>query len=101
MQRDPKIVTRVTGTTIYTDNGGALGNHTSDERSTLKFLPSDPSRKVRVRFLKFKTTDQRAQLIVFTSDITTSELDLAKGRIRDILMGDLVGDGTPSITYVS
>ena len=39
--RDPKIVTRVTGTTIYTDNGGALGNHTSDERSTLKFLPSD------------------------------------------------------------
>lgn len=98
---DPKIVTRVTGPTIYTDNGGALGNHTSDERSTLKFLPSDPSKKVRVRFLKFKTTDQRAQLIVFTSDITTSELDLSKGRIHDILMGDLVGDGTPSITYVS
>ena len=99
--RDPKIVTRVTGPTIYTDNGGALGNHTSDECSTLKFLPSDPSKKVRVRFLKFKTTDQRAQLIVFTSDITTSELDLSKGRIRDILMGDLVGDGTSSITYVS
>ena len=37
---------------IFTDDGGALSPYSTEQSSTLKFLPADPKMKVRVRFVR-------------------------------------------------
>ena len=98
--RDPKITYTVSDRAVYTDNGGVLGNYTDNQQSTVKFLPADPNMKIRMRFTKFKTTDQRAQLLVITSDVP-ADLSLVNVRIREALMGNVVDDNAPSITFIS
>ena len=100
MPRDPRITYNVKEKAIYTDMGGVLGNYKSQQQSTVKFLPTDPNMKVRVRFKKFKTVDQRAELIIYTADVP-SDLSTRGVRMRDVLMGDVIKEGDEPVTYIS
>lgn len=94
---DPKITYMVTERLLFTDNGGYWGNYTTAQESTIKFLPSDPSLKVRVRFTRFRTVDGKAQVRIYTRKVSAL-LSLDYVSERAILMGDTV---TTPKTYIS
>ncbi len=95
---------------VFTDNGGYYGKHTGNQQSTLRFWPSDPNMRVRVKFVTFKTVTSRAALFVYTTG-TPSNLELAKTPYQAYLMGDEAGlpetfvseagDGTLTLQFVS
>ena len=97
---DPKVTHTVKGKLIFTDNGGLLRPYTASQQSTIKFLPSNPSMKVRVRFTSFKTTSKKAGLTVYTTQIPG---DLKRtGKIsRGFLMGEEIVNGGASREFVS
>lgn len=97
---DPKLTVMVGERLIFTDDGGVLNPYSAEQSSTLKFLPVDPKMKVRVRFVRFKTTDYRAQLTVYTVQ-TPGDLTLTGLRYRDILVGSVVEEGDASLSYTS
>ena len=97
---DPKLTVTVGERLIFTDDGGVLNPYSPEQSSTLKFLPEDPKMKVRVRFVRFKTTDYRAQLTVYTVQ-TPGDLTLTGLRYRDILVGSVVEEGDASLSYTS
>ena len=97
---DPKVTHIVKEKLLFTDNGGLLRPYGSGQLSTVKFLPSDPSMKVRVRFTKFSTVETKGILQVFTTQVT-NELNTAGLRYRAYLAGEAVGDNDPSVSYVS
>lgn len=90
VKKDPKLVYHLSKPIIYTDNGGALGPYLRGEISTMKFLPPDPSLRVRLTFTQFNTSKGEAILAIYTSDVPQHpELDISNTRIRSILTGDL------------
>jgi len=97
---DPKKTYTVTDRAVFTDNGGALGSYSDDQESTLKFLPGVEGMKVRLRFIKFKTTERRAQLLVYTTQVPSS-LKRDGLRYYSALMGEVVGQKDRSQTFVS
>lgn len=84
---DPKLRYTVREKLIFTDNGGYYGKHTDDQSATLKFLPSDPNMKVRVKFLRFALEPDEAALQVFTAFVP-NDLTVSYTRDRAYLMGD-------------
>ena len=97
---DPKVTHIVKERVLFTDNGGLLRPYGTGQLSTVKFLPSDPSMKVRVRFTKFSTVETKGILQVFTTQVT-DELNTAGLRYRAYLTGEAVGANDPSVAYVS
>lgn len=107
---DPKLEVVVKRKMVFTDNGGYYGKHTGNQQSTLRFWPSDPNMRVRVKFVTFKTVTSRAALFVYTTG-TPSNLELAKTPYQAYLMGDEArlpetfvseaGDGTLTLQFVS
>ncbi len=69
---DPKITFKMPGDgkrIIFADHGGVVSNYTAGQVSTLKILPSDPKKKIRVNFTSFKTIKSSGALAVFTDDV--------------------------------
>ena len=97
---DPKITYTVQGKVVFTDNGGLLRPYSGQQSSTIKFLPSDPSMRVRIRFTYFNTTYNQAALAVYTMQ-SPDNLSRDGLRVRQVMMGDVVGPSTPSCTFVS
>lgn len=87
-KRDPKVTYHLKTPIIYTDNGGMISTYLRGEESTMKFLPPDPSLRVRVTFTEFNLVEDEAILAVFTNDVP-EDLDIKKARIRKILTGEL------------
>lgn len=65
---NPFITHEVTKPLVFTDNGGYLGNHSIRQQSTIKFVPPDPSMRVRARFVRLALASE-AYMGLYTGDV--------------------------------
>lgn len=84
---DPKVTYEVTEPVIFTDDGGFYGLHSDKQVSTMKFVPKDPSMRVRVTFKKFDIDADESTLYVYTTDVL-QDLGIQGLRKRATLSGN-------------
>ncbi len=84
---------------IYTDNGGLLGDYDEDEDATVIFEPEDPSMRVCVKFLKFKTKERGGILDVYTALNAWDEL--GNNLPYQQLDGEITDAELENLTFVS
>ena len=87
-KRDPRLTMHLKVPVIFTDNGGVLDNYADGQQSTMKFLPPDPSLRVRITFNEFHTKAHEAALAIYTTDVP-SDLNIRNTRIRALLTGNI------------
>lgn len=93
---DPRKTVYIDKPTIFTDCGGYYGNYSAQQVSTLKVLPADSTKRIRVKFLRLEAPEGSGWLGIFTTTVPSS-LKLNRLPMRDLLEGTI----TEARTYVS
>lgn len=87
-QNDPKQTVTVQGSLVFTPHRGAYFGYEENQKSTIRFKPSDPAKRIRVLFERFDTEKGADGFYVYNCDVS-EDLNLEKVAYTDVLTGTL------------
>ena len=91
---DPQLTKTVEGSLIFTDEGGATSNHRAQVLSSVRFVPSDPTKTIQISFRNVELTPGVSELYIFPDH------DAIASPLNDDTEHYLTGSMGPA-TYVS
>lgn len=74
VNNDPQKVYKLDEPIIFTDDGGAVGNYSRGQKSSMRIEPKDPSQRVQVTFHKVELREHAAELRVFTGKVNLADV---------------------------
>lgn len=87
-KEDPKQTTTVNGRLIFTPHRGAFQGYEENQQSTVRFKPSDDSKKLRVLFERFDTEKDADGFYVYNCEVPDN-LELKEVAHTELLTGTL------------
>lgn len=85
---DPRLTKTVEGKLVFTPHRGAHFGYDANQRSTVRFKPSDASKKLRVLFKRFDTEKGADGFYVYNREVP-EDLNLENVQYTDLLTGTL------------
>ena len=64
---DAKTVKRVDGSLLFTDDGGAFGSYRTNNQSSVRFVPTNPDKVIRITFQQFDTEYEYDVMSIWTN----------------------------------
>lgn len=83
---DPKQTVVVQDSLIFTPHRGAFFGYDDNQRSTVRFKPSNPAKRLRVLFERFDTEERADGFFVYNCEVP-EDLELEKVQHTDLLTG--------------
>lgn len=83
---DPKQTVVVQDSLIFTPHRGAFFGYDDNQKSTVRFKPSNPAKRLRVLFERFDTEERADGFFVYNCEVP-EDLELEKVQHTDLLTG--------------